>query len=84
MSKPQKRRRSRSKCPGSLPKGSFRLPDGGYVLPGKPSLMSNGRHLRVEGVVHPRIDTHRLAKLIVQMARDQVERQLGDDDRPLS
>ena len=65
-------------------RGSFRLPDGGYVLPGKPSLMSNGRYVRVDGVVHSQVDTHRLAQLIVQMARDQAERQLGEADRPVS
>lgn len=46
--------------------------------------MSNGRYVRVDGVVHSQVDTHRLAQLIVQMARDQAERQLGEADRPVS
>ena len=75
MKKPEKRRRSRVK-PGGLPKAAYRLPTGGYVM--KPRSMAvgpNGRWISIVAVRREQPDLQLLAKALVALAKEQVERE---------
>ena len=59
----RKKRRSRAKDPGGLPKGAWPLPDGGYALAGPP-WNHHGQDIRIVGVRrHP--SAAEVARLII-------------------
>lgn len=62
----RKRRRSRAKDPGGLPKGAWPLPTGGYALAGPP-WNHHGQDIRIVGVRrHP--SAAEVARLIIEIA----------------
>ena len=74
MPKP-KRRRSRAK-PGTLPKGAYRLPSGGYVTtPRSMTTGPNGRPISIVAVRREHPDLQQLAQALVALAKEQVERE---------
>ena len=73
MSKPRKRRPSRAK-PGSLPKGAFRVPTGGYVTRSVGSPDAKGRRIVVVGLRRDPVNVELLAKALLQLAADEVRR----------
>jgi len=76
MSKrPWKRRKSRAARRSGLPKGGYRLPTGGILMPavvGPPD--RNGRCIVVRAVRRDPIDLKLLAKALVAAARDEAAR----------
>jgi len=78
VQKPKKHRRSRAK-PGAPPKGAYRLPAGGYVLkPRSMTLGPNGRRISIVAVQRQHPDLQLLAKTLVALAKEQVERERRD------
>ena len=80
MSKPKKQRRSRAK-PGSLPKGAYRLPTGGYVTQSKSIVVGSGQYLRrisIRAVHRDSIDVEQLAKALLTIAREEAKRRYRD------
>jgi hypothetical protein len=77
MKKPRKRRPSRSKYPGALLKGSFRLPTGGYVTSTSSVFASQRgpRRITVIGVRRENPDLKLLAQTLVELAKQQIERE---------
>ena len=74
MSK-RKKRRSRAK-PGTLPKGVYRLPAGGYVTtPRSMTTGPNGRKISIVAVRREHPDLQQLAQALVALAKEQVERE---------
>ena len=77
---PKKRRKSRAK-PGALPKGAYRLPDGNIMLPpGKPTVLKNGRSISIRAVLRDPPDYDRLARVLLDIARDQATKPQPSDD----
>lgn len=75
MSKPKKRRKSRA-MPGSLPKGAYRLPTGGYVTePRSMTVSPTGRQISIVAVRREHPDLQQLAQALVALAKEQVERE---------
>ena len=64
----KKRRKSRAKT--ARPKGAFNLPTGGYVMESH-HITTNGKHLRVRGVVRDEPD--RVARVLLAIIRDELE-----------
>lgn len=72
MSKRKKCRRSRSKYPNAFPKGAYRLPTGEIAT----KVFYNdhrGRRIAVIGVRRAEPDLELLAKVLVELARQQIE-----------
>lgn len=72
-----KKRRSRAKHPDGLPRGSYRLPEGGYVVESR-HLVGSGRNqraIRIRAVHRDTIDAKQLARVLIQLARDDLERE---------
>ena len=61
-----KKRRSRKK--GTLPKGAYRLPTGGYLVSGKPGKTRNGRAVSVKAVHRDAPDYKSLARVFLELA----------------
>lgn len=81
MSKPKKRRRSRSKYPDALPKNAFRLPTGDFVTSTSSVYMSQRgpRRITVTGVRRAHPDLRLLAQALIELARQQVEQDKKPD-----
>jgi hypothetical protein len=77
MSKPSKRRRSRSK-PGVLPKGAYRVPSGGYVTAPQTVVAGpsrNERRISIQAVRRDPPDFRLLATALVALAQDVAQRE---------
>ena len=84
MTKPQKRRHSRAKRPGDMPKGEYRLPTGGYVTKPTGGATANGRHLYVRGIWRDEPDVQSLARAFLQLAEDLAEQERQADGSDLA
>ena len=80
MKKPNKRRKSRAKL-GSLPKGAYRLPTGGYVTAGSVGAMPDGRRIRIQVVRRDQPDLERFARALVEIARAKIDADNEQRDR---
>jgi hypothetical protein len=68
MSKPKKCRRSRAAMKSGLPKGAYRLPTGGIVMP---ATSSPGSNLVVRAIRRENPDLKRLARALVDIAIEE-------------
>lgn len=77
MGRSKKRRRSRSGCGSGLPRGAYRHPDGGVVLPpiARGYRDGNGKVHRVviQAKLRAEPDLQRLAKAIVSSVIDELD-----------
>lgn len=65
-------RRHRLLAQSTLPKGAYRLPEGGYAMPpSKGVLGKNGRRTSVSSIVRDEPDIDRFARLMADLALDQ-------------
>jgi len=77
----KRKRRSRAKRTTGLPKGAYRLPTGGIVLPSSISQPDDrGRRIRVTGIRHEHINQRKLAEALVYLLQDQQAREAQSDD----
>ena len=82
MEKPKKKRKSRSKYSDSLPKGSYRLPWGGYVSESIGPPDKFGRRVRLRAVHNPNPDPKELARVLVQLVTRLAAKELADSGHP--
>lgn len=71
MTKHNKRRKSRAK-PGSLPKGSYRLPTGGVATAGPVHSMPNGRRISVIAIRRETPNFEQLARALLEIAKAEI------------
>lgn len=63
---------------GSLPKGSYRLPTGGFVMKPTGGVSVNGRHIYVQSVRRAEPDVQSLARAFLRLA--EAEQQADERD----
>jgi len=68
-----RRRRSRAKRPGGLPKGAHRRPDGNYVVQSVGPPDKRGRRLRIRAVHRSEPDATKVAQALIAIAIEQAQ-----------
>lgn len=78
----RKKRRSRAKHPGGLPKGAYRLPTGGYAEIIGRFQTRRGQQFHIVGIRREQPDVERIAQAVLELARQLAREASESDTRP--